>query len=455
MTNRLRYALIGTGSRAQMYLDAIAGPHADQAELVAVGDTNPGRVEWSLAQHPALGAPLRFEPGDLADIVPTHQIDRVIVTTPDLTHADYIVTALTAGADVVVEKPLTTTEEGVRHIADAVERTGRSVRVTFNYRYSPRNSALRRVIASGEIGEVTSVHFEWVLDTAHGADYFRRWHRDKANSGGLLIHKASHHFDLVNWWIDDIPARVFASGGLRFYGAENAAARGVSARPDRGTTDSPLRDAFSLDLRQDTALRGLYLEQEGYDGYLRDRDVFDPGITIEDNLSLVVDYASGATMSYSLNAHSPWEGYTVAVNGTHGRAELRVVERGAVLLDDDGRAVVDPSARPEGVADDEARPVGEHLLVQRHFASVVEAEIPVGDGGHGGGDAQLLRDVFVGDDDDPLDRAAGWDDGVRSVVVGLAGNRSLTTGLPVRVAELDLGSAAAAVAGAPALELSQ
>jgi predicted dehydrogenase len=93
MTNRLRYALIGTGSRAQMYLDAIAGPHADRAELVAIGDTNPGRVEWSLAQHPALGAPLRFEPGDLADIVPTHQIDRVIVTTPDLTHADYIVTA--------------------------------------------------------------------------------------------------------------------------------------------------------------------------------------------------------------------------------------------------------------------------------------------------------------------------------------------------------------------------
>jgi predicted dehydrogenase len=444
MTNRLRYALIGTGSRAQMYLAAIAGAHADRAELVAIGDTNPGRVEWSVDQHPALGAPLRFSPDDLADVVRTQSIDRVIVTTPDLTHADYIVTALCAGADVVVEKPLTTTEDGVRRIADAVDRTGRSVRITFNYRYSPRNSALRRVIASGEIGEVTSVHFEWVLDTAHGADYFRRWHRDKANSGGLLIHKASHHFDLVNWWIADTPTRVFASGGLRFYGAENAAARGLTERPERGTTDSPLRDAFSLDLREDAALRGLYLEQEGYDGYLRDRDVFDPGITIEDNLSLVVDYGRGATMSYSLNAHSPWEGYSVAVNGTRGRAELRVVERGSVLVDDDGRAVVDPSARPEGVIDDESRPVGEHLVVQQHFASAVEAPIAVADGGHGGGDAQLLRDVFVGEDEDPLHRAAGWKDGVRSVVVGLAGNRSLLSGLPVRVTDLDLGSAAAA-----------
>jgi predicted dehydrogenase len=453
MTNRLRYALIGTGSRAQMYLDAIAGAHAEHAELVAVGDTNPGRVEWSLQQHPALGAPVRFEPDGLAEVVRALRVDRVIVTTPDLTHADYIVTALHAGADVVVEKPLTTTEEGVRRIAEAVERTGRDVRVTFNYRYSPRNSALRRVIASGEIGEVTSVHFEWVLDTAHGADYFRRWHRDKGNSGGLLIHKASHHFDLVNWWIADAPTRVFASGGLRFYGAENAAARGLSPRPERGTTDSPLRDAFSLDLRSDATLRGLYLEQERYDGYLRDRDVFDPGITIEDNLSLVVDYGRGATMSYSLNAHSPWEGYTVAVNGTRGRAELRVVERGSVLLDDDGRTVVDPSARPEGVAADEARPVGEQLFVQRHFASAVEEVIDAADGGPGGGDAPQLRGVFVGDDD-PLHRAAGWADGVRSVVVGLAGNRSLATGLPVNVADLELGPAAITTA-APAVELAR
>lgn len=436
---RLRYALIGTGSRAQMYLDAIAGPHADAAELVAVGDSNPGRVAWSLARLPQLGDPAVFAPEELAEAIAAHDVDRVIITTPDLTHADYIVTALEAGADVVVEKPLTTTTDGIRAISEAAQRTGRDVRITFNYRYSPRNTELRRVIASGAIGRVTSVHFEWVLDTAHGADYFRRWHRDKANSGGLLIHKASHHFDLVNWWIQDVPSRVFASGGLRFYGAENAAARGLGERPERGTTDSTLRDAFSLDLRQDDTLRGLYLDQEEHDGYLRDRDVFDPGITIEDNLSLVVDYAGGPSMSYSLNAHSPWEGYVIAVNGTAGRAELTVVERGAMLLDDDGRAVVDPSARPDAVADDTARPVSETLVAQRHFEAAREVPIPVGDGGHGGGDAQLLRDVFVGGDEDPLGRAAGWRDGVRAVVVGLAGNRSLETGQAVSMADLDLG----------------
>jgi len=437
-----RYAIVGTGSRAQMYIDAITGMHSDVAELVAWADTNPGRLGYYEAALPAgTAAPHRFTPDELAAVVAELSVDRVIITSPDVTHADYVVVALDAGADVIVEKPLTTTEEGVRAISAAVDRTGRSVTVTFNYRYSPRNTALRELIASGEIGDVTSVHFEWVLDTSHGADYFRRWHRDKQNSGGLLVHKSSHHFDLVNWWLGDVPARVFASGGLRFYGRDNASQRGIGERPDRGTTDSELRDAFSLDLRADDQLRGLYLEQEGYDGYRRDQDVFDAGITIEDNLALVVDYVSGATMSYALNAHSPWEGYTVAVNGTKGRAELLVVERGAVLLDENGRSIIDPSARPENVVAEDTRPVGDWLTVQRHFETARAVEIPEAVGGHGGGDAVLLRDVFVGGGDDPLGHAATWRDGVRSVVVGIAGNRSLESGQAVRITDLDIGAA--------------
>jgi predicted dehydrogenase len=428
-----------------MYLAAMAGPHRRQAQLAAVADTNPGRVEWSLARYPELGAPARFDPAELGAAIARGGIDRVIVTSPDFTHADHIVAALTAGADVVVEKPLTIDEAGVARIAAAAAASGRQVVITFNYRYSPRNTALRQVIRSGAIGTVTSVHFEWLLDTAHGADYFRRWHRRKDASGGLLIHKSSHHFDLVNWWLDDQPTRVFASGGLRFYGAANAAARGLGPRPERGTTDSPLRDRFSLDLRTDPVWQGLYLEQESFDGYWRDRDVFDPGITIEDNLSLVVDYAGGASMSYGLNAHAPWEGYTVAVNGTAGRAELNVVERGSTLVDETGRTVVDPSARPDLVAADDNRPVGDRLTVQRHFDTAVEYPIPVAAGGHGGGDAQLLADLFDGPADDSLGRVATWLDGARSMLVGLAGNRSLASGQAVRVDQLDLGLARAAL----------
>lgn len=439
--SRVHYALVGTGSRARMYLAAIVGQHADVAELVAWSDTNPGRLDTYQEQlyGGASPAPVRFDPAVLGDAVREHGIDRVIITSPDDTHAALIAAALRAGADVVVEKPLTTTEEGVRLIASTAAETGRDVLLTFNYRYAPRNSALKSVVANGEIGTVTSVHFEWVLDTSHGADYFRRWHRYKDHSGGLLIHKSSHHFDLVNWWLCDSPVRVYASGGLRFYGADNARKRGLGERPERGSVDDTRRDRFSLDMRLDPELRSLYLEQEGHDGYLRDRDVFDDGITIEDNLSLVVDYASGASMAYTLSAHGPWEGYTVALNGTEGRAELTVVERGAVLFDADGRVIVDPSADPVVTGGDDVRPTSERLVVQRHFEKARVVPIAKGSSGHGGGDELLLQDVFRGVSHDPLGRTANWLDGVRSVAVGLAGNRSLASGLPVAVEDLALG----------------
>ncbi|MBO3083193.1 Gfo/Idh/MocA family protein [Cellulomonas fengjieae] len=442
--DRRRYAVAGTGHRAGMYIDAITGEHADVATLVALLDTNPGRMaHYEQLVSQALGRPARlaqYAPDGLEKMIAEQSVDVVIVTAPDHAHAELVARALAAGADVVVEKPLTVDRAGCRRITGAVAETGRDVVMTFNYRYAPRNSSLRQVIASGEIGEVTSVHFEWALDTVHGADYFRRWHREKRNSGGLLVHKSSHHFDLVNWWLGDVPARVYARGGLRFYGDHNAADRGLGPRPARGT--GVVGDPFTLDLNDDPRLRSLYLDAEVHDGYLRDQDVFGPGITIEDNLALLVDYQRGATLTYSLNAHSPWEGYRATVNGTAGRAELEVVERGAIELDEHGNAVLDPSATPSSVGD-ALRPEGERLLVQKHWERATAYPIPDGIGGHGGGDAILLKDVFrrhlrLGED--ALGRPAGYLDGLRAVAVGIAGNQSMVTGLPVTVADLDLGA---------------
>lgn len=442
---RTRYAVVGAGHRSQMYVDAIAGTYADHAELVAVCEPNPVRAARAVERAVAAGvaSPSTWHPDRLEEMIRTERVDRVIITARDDLHAPLIVRALEAGVDVVVEKPLTIDAESAAAIEDAVERTGGDVLLTFNYRYSPRNSALRQVIQDGLIGEVTSIDFQWMLDTKHGADYFRRWHREKRNSGGLLVHKASHHFDLVNWWIHAAPRRVFASGGLRFYGADNAAARGMRARHARGTHDGA-HDGFDLDLRDHPHLKSLYLDAEGHDGYLRDRDVFGDGITIEDNLALIVDYTSGATLSYSLNAHAPWEGYRVAVNGTLGRVELDVVERGAVVEGEGLHPVLDPSAVDAG-SSGSLRPEGERLLLQRHWEAPTEVPIVTGDGGHGGGDAILLSDIFVGPGDDPLARPADWRDGIRSIVVGIAGNRSLETGLPVEVADLGIRLLAAPV----------
>ena len=120
----------------------------------------------------------------------------VIVTSPDATHHEYILQAMEAGCDVITEKPMTTDAARCRQILDVSRRTGRRCRVTFNYRYSPPRSQVKDLLMSGAIGEVLSVDFHWLLNTHHGADYFRRWHASKAISGGLFVHKSTHHFEI-------------------------------------------------------------------------------------------------------------------------------------------------------------------------------------------------------------------------------------------------------------------
>ena len=241
--------------------------------------------------------------------------------------------------------------------------------VTFNYRYSPRNSALRQVIADGTIGNVTSVHFEWVLDTVHGADYFRRWHREKSASGGLLVHKSSHHFDLVNWWTGDPPspcthaARCGSTVTLTPRSAASATVpnahtvprdgrRPVRARPGRGRPASP---PVPGGRRRKTAISVTETCSAPAS----------PSRTTRPS-SLPTD--RGAFLTYSLNAHSPWEGYRVCVNGDAGRAELEVVERGHVRSVSDGgingRPAADPMMPGENQeTGNDVRPVSERLVV--------------------------------------------------------------------------------------------
>lgn len=93
------------------------------------------------------------------------------------------------------------------------------------------------------------MNFEWGLNTQHGADYFRRWHRNKNNSGGLLVHKSTHHFDLVNFWLDTAPDTVYAMGGLRFYGRENAEARGETKFYQRAyESENAKGDPFAIQM---------------------------------------------------------------------------------------------------------------------------------------------------------------------------------------------------------------
>ena len=422
------YVSVGVGSRNRMYQQAIWGPHKAHARLIAAVDVNPGRIAHvqRLAAKNGAAAPKGYLAQDFDRMIREQKPDVIIVTTPDAFHDEYLVRALDAGCDVLTEKPMTTTAEKAQRIIDAVKRSGRHIRVTHNYRYAPYRSQVKQLLMSGEIGDILSVDFHWLLNTSHGADYFRRWHSTKAMSGGLMIHKASHHFDLVNWWLSDVPVEVQAVGKRQFYTPDMARRFGLSG-PHERCHGCPEKTActFYLDLEADAGLKALYLDNEKYDGYFRDQCVWRPSIDIEDTMNVVVQYGGGATLSYSLNAFNAWEGYSVAFNGTKGRLEHVVIEQagisglnGSSMGDAIQTRIIPMRGDPRDIAP------------------------ATGAGGHGGGDMVMLAEIFdPGAPADPLLRRADERAGAASVLIGVAANRCFETGQPVRIADLVTGLA--------------
>ncbi len=431
-----RYAIVGLGSRSRLYTEALLTDYRAQGALVSYCDVNQTRMDYyNRLYAERLGTPPvpTYTPGDFARMLDERQVDTVIVTSIDRTHRRYIVDALERGRDVITEKPLTVDAASCQAILDARQATGRRLTVTFNYRYAPLHARIKELLQSGVVGRVLSVHFEWLLDTRHGADYFRRWHRDKRNSGGLMVHKASHHFDLLNWWLATVPATVFGFGDLAFYGRANAEGRGETRLYARAYgSAAALDDPWALHLDREEALRGLYLDAEHEDSYIRDQGVFGDGISSEDDMAALVRYRSGATLSYHLTAYAPWEGYRIAFNGTTGRLEAQVEETSDVS----GAAGNHNPPDPRDAAPAE-RPTAPDIVLRPLWGRPVPILVPAEAGDHGGGDVRLLRDLFGGtDDDDPLGRAAGVVDGVYAALTGIAANRSFASGQPVEIADL-------------------
>lgn len=422
-----RYVLVGIGRRSRMFQKAIANEFRDSANLLAICDKNPGRLELVKKQLKAMDVDVDSYPAENFDeMITVCKPDSVIVCTMDSTHDDYICRSLEAGCDVITEKPMTTDEKRCQRIIDTVKKTGKKVRVTFNYRYAPPRSQVKELLLQNTIGKILSVEYQYILDTTHGVDYFRRWHRNKANSGGLLVHKSTHHFDLINWWLSSVPESVFCKGQRLFYNQKQAKRYGLENHGNR-CLDCKVSDKcnFYIDMKKYPVMKELYLDNESHDGYIRDRCVFGDEIDIEDSMNAVVQYKNGVLLSYSLNAFCPWEGYHIAINGTKGRIEHSCQESTYVS----GNGEIEGALKSKGTS----------INVFPHFKEPYSVPIREGKGGHGGGDVVMLNDIFGNSQPDPLMRAADYIQGAYSILTGIAANESIASGKMVAIKDLCSG----------------
>jgi len=130
-----RYAIVGTGSRAGMFVEALAGTYRETSDLVGLCDLSQTRMDWHNRRIVALagGRPrLTYPAASFDRMIAETRPDTVVVTTVDATHHRYITRAMELGCDVITEKPMTTDAGKMRAIFDAIARTGRTLRVTFN-----------------------------------------------------------------------------------------------------------------------------------------------------------------------------------------------------------------------------------------------------------------------------------------------------------------------------------
>jgi predicted dehydrogenase len=366
---------------------------------------------------------------DFDDMMVKIKPDMLIVTTVDATHHEFIVKGLRYGVDVLTEKPLTTDEVKCAEILKAEKETGKKVIVGFNYRYATQPTKIKEILVSNEIGKVTSVDFHWYLNVYHGASYFRRWHGLRDKGGTLLVHKATHHFDLLNWLIDSDPVEVFAYGSLEHYGKNNAF-RGEKCRGCPHTE----KCKFFWDITQDKMLMDLYVANEQHDGYIRDNCLWRNEIDIYDKMAVQIKYANEVQVSYSLTTYSPYEGWRIAFNGFNGRLDSW---EGIPWRKEEKVAQAELHAREMSQSEEDQSPNYEEAVVMENFGDYKKIEIRAGKGGHGGGDKPLQDRIFVDPNiPDPLRHAAGTRDGVMSIMLGIAARKSIEEKRVVRIEEL-------------------
>ena len=405
-----RYCIVGTGGRGTwMYADRLKKNFADCAELVGVYDINYKRCQKLIE---ATGWENCVIYRDFDEMIAKAKPDVVIVTTVDAFHHEYIVRALDLGCDVISEKPLTTDEVKYKAIVEAEKRNNKKVTVTFNLRFMPFFARIKSLLKNEDLlGDIFSVHYEWYLDTSHGADYFRRWHRYRKNSGSLLVHKSTHHFDIANWFLEQDPVAVNAFGTRRFYGPtrEQRGERCLTC-PYKKTCE------FYKDITvEGSELKNFYYDCEDVDGYYRDRCVFADDIDIEDSVSVNVKYSGGTVMSYSLTAHSPYEGFRLVLNGKKGRL---VAEHLCGIGFYNGKDIY-------------------NLTFYNRYGEKIDYNQPIGSAdGHGGGDIRLLEMIIRGGMEDPLGQVADSRAGAMSIMIGIAANHSMAEGRQIQIADL-------------------
>ena len=199
----IRYGVIGTGMMGREHIANIA--HLPGAELTALADPHPPSLDAAVAIAPEAE---RF--AEYRRLLEAEICDAVVIATPNMTHADVLGDVLGTNLHVLIEKPLCTTVADCRRVIDAAADHRGVIRVGLEYRYMAPLARLIEEVRGGAVGRIQMVSMR-----EHRFPFLSKvgdWNRFSENTGGTLVEKCCHFFDLMNLVMPGLPERVFASG---------------------------------------------------------------------------------------------------------------------------------------------------------------------------------------------------------------------------------------------------
>jgi predicted dehydrogenase len=205
----MRFGLIGTGLMAQEHIrNLLLMP---EAEIVALADPAPSSLAWAQS---TLGDRARGVAtfSDAASMLRTSRLDAVIVASPNFTHAEVLATLLPTDLHILCEKPLATTVDDARRIVERAERRSAIFWVGMEYRFMPPVAKFLEETAGGRIGRLTRIAMH-----EHRFPFLKKvgdWNRFNRNTGGTMVEKCCHFFDLMRLIAAAEPVSVFCSGAM-------------------------------------------------------------------------------------------------------------------------------------------------------------------------------------------------------------------------------------------------
>jgi myo-inositol 2-dehydrogenase / D-chiro-inositol 1-dehydrogenase len=205
----MRFGFVGTGLMAQEHIrNLLLMPDVD---IVALADPEPASLAWALRTlGDRAGGVATYS--DVASMLQSSALDAVIVASPNYTHAEVLESLFSTDLHILCEKPLATTWVDARRLTERAAAHRGIFWVGMEYRFMPPVARLVRESAEGRVGRLTRMAM-----TEHRFPFLPKvgdWNRFNRNTGGTMVEKCCHFFDLMRLIAAAEPLQVSCSGAM-------------------------------------------------------------------------------------------------------------------------------------------------------------------------------------------------------------------------------------------------